>query len=259
MNLVTLGFHDVVDELTRRGDDVRPSPEHYALTRARFREHLKAVAERGVSLGPVDAAGGGAASACITFDDGGIGGYECAADELERFGWRGHFLITTDWIGRAGFMERHHLRELAGRGHRIGSHTCSHPARMSALSREQLLREWGRSCGILADILGAPVVTASVSDGYYSRAVGECAAECGIRFLFNSEPTARVTAVGECGIYGRFPIFAASPPSLSGDFVGRERMAAWKVAVSWKAKKALKAMGGVYYLRARNALLGRSR
>src|ERR1700674_4443660 len=34
----------------------------------------------------------------LTFDDGGASA-PWTADELERKGWRGHFFITTDWIG----------------------------------------------------------------------------------------------------------------------------------------------------------------
>ena len=42
---------------------------------------------------------------------------DCVADELEQMGWRGHFFITSDWIGRRGFLTAGQIRELRRRGH----------------------------------------------------------------------------------------------------------------------------------------------
>jgi len=81
---------------------------------------------------------------------------------------------------RRASLPAEQIRDLHQRGHIIGSHSCSHPKRMSFCSRAELLQEWGRSCEILAGILGAPVTVASVPGGFYSRAVAEAAAEAGI-------------------------------------------------------------------------------
>src|SRR6267142_6010714 len=98
----------------------------------------------------------------LTFDDGGESAYGCVADLLERAGWRGHFLITTDFLDRPGFVTRAQVRDLAARGHEIGSHTCSHPTPMAGCRWEHLVDEWTRSTAVLADVLGAPVRLASV-------------------------------------------------------------------------------------------------
>ena len=89
-------------------------------------------------------------------------------------------------------MDRNQLRELHARGHVIGSHTVTHPNRMSALPYADLRYEWTESCALLSDILGAPIQVASVAI-CYSGTVGRAAQEAGIGILFNSEPS---TAVG---------------------------------------------------------------
>jgi peptidoglycan/xylan/chitin deacetylase (PgdA/CDA1 family) len=117
---------------------------------------------------------------------------------LERRGWRGHFFITTDRIGMRGFLTEAQLRELHRRGHIIGSHSSSHPARMATLTRTDLDREWRQSIDRLSRVLGDAVKVASVPGGYYSREVGESAAAAGIEALFTSEPTAQVEMLNGC-------------------------------------------------------------
>src|SRR6185369_13587012 len=107
----------------------------------------------------------------LTFDDGAIGSYTCIADELEKLNWRGHFFIVSDWIGRPGFVNGREIRELDGRGHIIGSHSRSHPERMSHLKRHELQAEWSESSSALSDVLGKPTTVASVPNGYFSKAV----------------------------------------------------------------------------------------
>src|SRR2546421_11759443 len=125
---------------------------------------------------------------------------------LERHGLRGHFFVVTDFIGTAPFLNADQIRELRGRGHVVGSHSCSHPERISACGREQLVEEWRRSCAVLSDILGEAVTTASVPGGFYSKAVAEAAAEAGVRLLYTSEPTTRTWTVAGCEVRGRYSV-----------------------------------------------------
>ena len=54
-----------------------------------------------------------------------------AADALERRGLSGHFFVTVNYIGTPGFVTKTRCwSNSARRGHRIGSHSCSHPLRM---------------------------------------------------------------------------------------------------------------------------------
>jgi peptidoglycan/xylan/chitin deacetylase (PgdA/CDA1 family) len=216
----------------------------YKLDRQDFARHLEAI-HRAI----------GEREVCLTFDDGGVSAYEAVAQMLERYGWRGYFFVTTDWIGRPGFLNQEQIRELDRRGHFIGSHSCSHPARMARISWERMLQEWNVSIARLAGIVGHPVTIASVPGGYYSAKVAVAAAQAGIRTLYTSEPTARVQLVEGCRVVGRYVVQRGMGPEWSaglaaGRISPRLRQGAW-----WKAKQVAKTLGGELYLQLRESIL----
>jgi peptidoglycan/xylan/chitin deacetylase (PgdA/CDA1 family) len=129
--------------------------------------------------------------------------YAPVAGMLEEYAWRGYFFVTTDGIGRPGFLNDRQIRELDKRGHVIGSHSCSHPERMSRGPWERLLAEWKASTERPASSVSHAVKVASVPGGYYSRRVAETAAAAGIETLFTSEPKADVRTVNGCRVLGR--------------------------------------------------------
>jgi peptidoglycan/xylan/chitin deacetylase (PgdA/CDA1 family) len=249
---VTLLYHDVVPR-GREDDSGFPGAgaARYKLTPDEFAEHLAAINR---------AAGLAAATSelLLAFDDGGVSALDPIADLLERHGLRGSFFITTDHIGTATFLSAAQIHELRRRGHTIGSHSCSHPARMSCCSREELLREWRQSCGVLNDILGELVTVASVPGGYYSRAVAEAAAEAGIRILFNSEPTTRTRTVDGCLVLGRYTVYRGMSARTAAALAVGRRWPRWRQALWWNVKKAVKAVGGRAYLGLREKLLRRA-
>jgi peptidoglycan/xylan/chitin deacetylase (PgdA/CDA1 family) len=261
MKALAIMYHDVVE---RGADDASGFPgawpARYKLERGEFEKHLNAIraaiGAKGVSLadGPVD-------KDCplfLTFDDGGVSAYDPIAPMLERHGWRGHFFITTDRIGQAGFVTREQIRELRLRGHVIGSHSCSHPTRMSALPREELMREWSASVALLSDILGEAATVGSVPGGYYSRAVAKTAAACGIRKLFNSEPTMHSISLDGCLVLGRYFVQRGMGPEISAGFAAGRFGPRAKQSALWAVKKAAKAVGGEAYLRVMRRVLGRA-
>ncbi len=190
----------------------------------------------------------------LTFDDGA----DCAlgiARELEQHQWRGHFFITTDWIDRPGFLTAGQIRELHERGHAVGSHSCTHPARMSCLSDGELDREWRESRAILSEVLSEEVRMASVPDGYYSRRVARSAARSGVKILFTSEPTASPAMIDGCLVLGRYFLQKHSPPELSGKLAAGKLWPRWQQSIGWQLKKPMKAMGGELYLKARRQWL----
>ncbi len=212
----------------------------YTLDRAIFAQHVAQIR---------------ATNAILTFDDGCASGYTIVAPQLETAGLRGYFFITTDWIGRAGFLNASQIRDLAARGHVIGSHSCSHPERMSKLNSAQMMDEWARSRAVLEQILGASVTVASVPGGYYSKRVARTAAQCGYKVLFTSEPTSRVSDVDGCRVMGRYSIKRDSSAALAGDIArGRltPRLRQW---MEWSARKPVKFLAGDLYLNARRFLL----
>jgi peptidoglycan/xylan/chitin deacetylase (PgdA/CDA1 family) len=256
VQIVAIAFHDIVE--TR--DLAHPiGPGHgtlYTLSGAEFRNHLAAIRSRVGSPGVrrVDQHQENRA-VMLTFDDGAASAYTHAAPELERLGWPGHFFVTTDWIGRPGFVDQRQIRYLHEHGHVIGSHSCSHPLRISHLSWTELVDEWARSCGVLADIIGQPVRVASVPGGFYSREVAQAAAAAGIQVLFTSEPTAAVSYVDTCLILGRYSIRHNASANTSGALAAGGKGPWRKQSAAWLAKKAAKQIMGKSYFSLRRMLL----
>lgn len=258
---ITLGYHDVVPP---GHDDASGFPgvsaARYKLTEPEFREHLAALAAvvpGPPATAPELAARPDAPAWMITFDDGGASALP-TADRLEERGWRGHFFVTADYLDTPSFLTRAQARDLHRRGHVIGSHSCSHPTRMALCPRDQLLDEWRRSREVLADALGEAVVTASVPGGYYSRGVGQAAAEAGVEILFNSEPTTRPHRLEGCLVLGRYSVYRGMTAGQAAALVAPNHGARLGQSLLWNAKKLAKAVGGQGYLTLRRRLLERS-
>jgi peptidoglycan/xylan/chitin deacetylase (PgdA/CDA1 family) len=190
----------------------------------------------------------------ITFDDGGASAMR-AAEMLESRGLTGCFFITTDYIGTRGFVTSADVRELASRGHIVGSHSCSHPLRMAHCAWGQLVDEWTRSCRILADIVGAQIQTASVPGGDFAPHVAKAAARAGITTLFTSEPTNQSYDAHGVALQGRFTIQKWTTAGAAASLAAGEWLPCARQAVVWNAKKLTKRVGGERYLRLRKLLL----
>lgn len=251
--IVTLLFHDIVAHHPEESGFSSPAADRYKLTISQFDAELSALQEVGTCLPPsaprqvVDRASDGNRF-IITADDGGVSYYTQIADRLEQRGWRGACFVTTDFIGRRGFLDRRQIRALADRGHEIGSHSASHPPRFSACSREVMLEEWRSSRAALEDLLGHPVRIASLPGGYLSRTVVSTAADAGYTLLFTSEPTVTATRSDGCTVAGRFTIRQRSPRGLASALVRSPwtRAAAW---AQWNAKSLAKPLLGALYPR----------
>ena len=263
MKAITIGYHDVLEDTTRvAAGDLRPQTLVYALSKSDFANHLWAVRYHVYEPGPTTIRqfqrwDNGKVPVFLTFDDGAVNAYTCIAGELEQHHWRGHFFIATNWIGQPGFLDASQIRELHQRGHVIGSHSCSHPERMSSLTWDELIREWSVSCARLEDILGERVTVASVPNGYYSPAVGRTAAAVGIEVLFTSEPTMAVSVVDGCLVLGRYAVQKQTPPKVSGQLAAGRAWPRWCQTALWQGKKVVKALTGESYLHIRRFLLAR--
>ncbi|MCC6748428.1 MAG: polysaccharide deacetylase family protein [Deltaproteobacteria bacterium] len=258
MSLVSLMYHDVVDP-DRATASGFPSADAalYKVAPAVFEAHLRAVGATGALRVAPPAEALPRHGVLLHFDDGGASALPETADLLERHGWRGIFHVTTGRIGSPGFVTEADLRELARRGHGIGSHSCSHPPRMSELPEHEIRREWKESLARLEQLLGQQVPFASVPGGFTSRQVERLAAEEGVRFLFTSEPCTCVRKEGTCAVLGRYAVrrdtSAVEAAAMArGDLVPRYRQ--WAV---WQLKKPLKRLGGERWLRLRARLLAR--
>jgi len=263
MQIISLNYHDVITpgdpEPTGR---VVPGAWRYNLEQSEFVRHLAAIAagcvRTPVTVADIAKVRDNDRPVLFTFDDGGISAYRCIGDLLEKFGWRGNFFISTNEIGKPGFVGPKQICALRKRGHVIGSHSCSHPERMSQCSWAQLVEEWATSIRILSDILGEQVCFASVPGGYYSRRVAEAAALAGIKVLFNSEPVASCRYVDGCMVLGRYTVYRGTPASAVAAMAAGRKLPRLRQLVFWKCKELAKRIGGEAYLRIRKQLVTRA-
>jgi peptidoglycan/xylan/chitin deacetylase (PgdA/CDA1 family) len=262
MRAVSLMYHDVCDYALVGSGRSGIRGHRYTVHRAQFEAHM-ALLERHCHTGPALVSDllrewTGQPSVALTFDDGGVSAYTTVIDVLDRYGWKAHFFIVTDWIGKLNCMNPTQIRELRARGHMIGSHSRSHLPMMSFQSRDVVLREWVDSLHCLSDILGETVDIASLPGGYYSRGVAEAASCSGIRALFTSEPTGYTHRVGNCTIFGRYVIGRATHRDrllglLQGNYLVRA-----KEHATWALKTSARNFGGKAYLLLRTRMLERS-
>jgi peptidoglycan/xylan/chitin deacetylase (PgdA/CDA1 family) len=260
--IISLLYHDVIapggfSTSGFSGGDA----EIYKLKRSEFEAHLYSIEqakEKGqVQLLDPSRVEIGSKALLFTFDDGGASALS-AASMLESHGWRGHFFIVTDCLGKPDFLTREQVRELHHRGHVIGSHSCSHPARMSHCPPSQLYREWKESLRILSDLLSASVRIASVPGGYYSKAVASAAALAGIEALFSSEPTTRIDRVNGCLIVGRYSIHRGVSAETAARIASGAPAPRLRQYLVWNSKKIAKRISGNRYITLRKFLLRRS-
>jgi peptidoglycan/xylan/chitin deacetylase (PgdA/CDA1 family) len=252
MQPVSLLFHDVfVSDVSESGFN-SPAADRYKLSVAEFDSQIAGLSRRSGEAAKAEAAR-------LTFDDGGVSFYTVVADKLEACGLHAYCFVTTDYIARPGFLDAAQMRELDARGHVIGTHSASHPARFSALSREEMRREWTESRHRLEDVLGHAVTTASVPGGYFSKAVGRAAAESGLFLLFNSEPVRSARAIDGCAIAGRFTIRGGAPSDLARRLVHRAPWARSKEWATWNAKGLVKPLLGSSYPRVADWIYGGAR
>jgi peptidoglycan/xylan/chitin deacetylase (PgdA/CDA1 family) len=242
---IVLLYHDVVapgefhsSGFTSSGANV------YKLDRTTFENHLDAIVRSNPDV-------------LFTFDDGGVSFYDSIAPALEQRRLRGQFFIATNWIGSPGFLTPSQILELRRRGHEIGTHSCSHPERMSYCAFEDIVEEWTRSAKILSNILGQRICTGSVPGGFFSQKVAKAAAQAGLRTLFTSEPTIRTYSIDGCAIVGRFTIQQGATPQTAAALACGDVRACLQQSAYWNVKKVLKIAGGSAWLKLRKRVLQR--
>jgi peptidoglycan/xylan/chitin deacetylase (PgdA/CDA1 family) len=249
MSLITLVYHDVVAPQCEESSGF-PGQEaaRYKMHEGVFERHLQTMRQQ-LGKGVVDTLpiqDDSTRRVLLTFDDGGITSYTHIADALERYGWRGHFLITTGCIGLPGFMNGKQIVELHRRGHVIGSHSWRHPVRMADCSWDVLLEEWSTSIHTLQDLIGDPVTVGAVPGGLSSTKVVRAAAACGIRHLFTSLSTEGARQVHSCEVLGRFPMLGSTRSATVGGLVAGNPAVRWSQQMVWGPKYILRHFGGPY-------------
>ena len=114
----------------------------------------------------------------FTFDDGYFSHAQLVAPLLARHNFIGTFFVTTDFVGRPGYITRDELKGLAQRGMEIGSHGHTH-RRLTELDDRELADELSRSRAMLHAVLGFPVDSIAAPGGFWDARVSKAALRAG--------------------------------------------------------------------------------
>ena len=148
MKVVSLLYHDVIENADWDSSGFTGAgTSRYKMCRPAFEAHLAAVAkvrrEPPCLAHELGTMRNSEFPFLLTFDDGGVSAVTTVAGILQTFGWRAHFFVTVGQIGKKGFLNTEQIRFLRKEGHVVGSHSFSHPLRMSHCSDQELMNELG--------------------------------------------------------------------------------------------------------------------
>lgn len=188
---VVLMYHDIVASKDKSSGFQNKNAFQYKVEESAFDEQVKALQGENV---------------VFTFDDGGVSFLTKAAPILEKYGFKGVFFISTKYIGTPGFLMAEQVKELAERGHIIGSHSHTHPEMFIKLSSEEIKQEWRLSLQVLKDILGEGEYTASIPNGYTSKEILDTALHFGFRNIYTSQPTTKSKKYKDGNLIGRYVV-----------------------------------------------------
>jgi peptidoglycan/xylan/chitin deacetylase (PgdA/CDA1 family) len=161
---------------------------------AHFARQLAELSEAGFVTCPPGLATAGASEKRITltFDDGFLNVFHNALEPLAGHQFCGVQFVVVNLIGKLNeweiregetpepLMNAAHLREWLAAGHRIGSHSLSHP-RLTRLSQRDAREEILGSKKKLEDILGVPVEDFCYPYGDWNESVRHLVMEAGYR------------------------------------------------------------------------------
>lgn len=189
MKIPVLMYHDIrSDRFEIASAPVEKRP--YIQRASDFAEQMRCLAGKGVRGATLSGMGtapaGEAEGVVLTFDDGDLSNFTDAAPCLLEYGHRATFFITTDFVGRPGYLDWSQVRELQRLGMEIGSHSMSHRA-PATLDEASLFDELAGSRRILEDALGEPVLSFSLPTGFHHPSVERLARCAGYRFVANSK------------------------------------------------------------------------
>lgn len=228
---VVLMYHDIVSSNDKSSGFQNANAFQYKVEETAFEEQVKALQGKEV---------------VFSFDDGGVSFLTKAAPILEKYGFKGAFFISTKYIGTPGFLTAELVKELAKRGHIIGSHSHTHPEVFTKLSSEEIIQEWQLSSQVLRDILGDDNYSASIPNGYASKEILDAAFQYGFKTIYTSQPTTKMKSYKSGKLIGRYVVLDGMTTADVVKMV-TSRRCHLKMAVKWHLLYMVKLILGSSY------------
>ena len=123
----------------------------------------------------------------LSFDDGHMSDYEIVLPLLQKHHATATFFITPDFVGRAGYLSWHQVKQLHKAGMEIGSHSLSHPY-STTISQDDLMLEMQQSKAQIEQHIDAEVKSFAYPYGDYSRNTHQAAKSVGYQYICTSKP-----------------------------------------------------------------------
>lgn|SRR3989338_7910195 len=121
----------------------------------------------------------------VTFDDGLLSHFDYAVDNLRTRRFSGIFFVSTAMVGKKGYMDWPHLRQMTDEGFEIGSHGLNHIP-LSSLNETDLLEEVEVSKQMIEQAIAKEVRAFSVPRGFYHHRIQKAVRKAGYQYLFTS-------------------------------------------------------------------------
>lgn len=242
-NSISLMYHDVIDRQVVISGFQNPEAQKYKIERTTFEEQI------GMISRILESKKISKSNLYLTFDDGGVSFVDIIAPILEKYGFKGYFFITTNFINQKGFVSENSIAELDKRGHFIGIHSHTHPPNISLLKKEQLKFEWEKSMEILKGILKKDILFASIPSGFFSQQSLSVLSQNGVRMIFTSEPNSSIKEKKGVKIMGRYVITKNTKNEELVDLMQPISFIRFRKIAVWKTLSLIKMVMGKNYFR----------
>ena len=123
----------------------------------------------------------------LTFDDGYTSFHGVAVDALAQVGFTATVFAITGWVGHPGYCTWDQLREIEKAGHRVGSHSHTHPI-LTRVDDAVASDELTRSREVLAMELGHSVDILAYRGGHHDDRVVALTRAAGYRCAVTTRP-----------------------------------------------------------------------
>ena len=177
LNILVL--HSIVQDQPREWADVKLD---------RLTELLTSIQQNHQSITRIDHwQETGLGQVALSFDDGHVSDYDIVLPLLQAHDATATFFITSNFVGREGYLSWTQVKRLHEAGMEIGSHSLSHPY-STTISQEELMIEMQQSKFQIEQKIGAEVRSFAYPYGDYSQRTHQTAIAAGYKYICTSKP-----------------------------------------------------------------------